>query len=108
MDGSAEAAWKRAEDEWCSEVRVLLARPLDRLLARLAGADANRVAPVRETKILPSPIWPVWAVRDDGVEHGLQALVGHGDFDLDLGHEIDVVFGAAIHFRVPLLAAEAA
>ena len=36
------------------------------------------------------------------------AFGGHDDLDLDLGHEIDLVLGAAIRFGVSLLAAEAA
>ena len=60
------------------------------------------------TNILPSPTWPVCAARNDRVQHGLQLVVGHDDFDLDLGQEIDRVLRAAVHLGVALLAAEAA
>ena len=35
-------------------------------------------------------------------------VVGHDDFDLHFGHEVDGVLGAAIHLGVSLLTAEAA
>ena len=42
----------------------------------------------------------------DRVEHHLQFGVGDHDLDLDLGHEVDFVLGAAVHLGVALLAAE--
>ena len=41
------------------------------------------------TKILPSPILPVRADVDDGLDHLLDDRVGHGDLDLGLRQEVD-------------------
>ena len=58
-------------------------------------------------KILPSPIWPVWAAiwmaSIDPVGDGLV----DGDFDLHLGHEAHGIFGTAIELGVAALAAMA-
>ena len=61
-----------------------------------------------ETKILPSPTWPVWAALTIASIAVLQLAVVDDDFDFHLGHEIDAVLRAAVHFGVSLLAAEAA
>ena len=53
------------------------------------------------TKILPSPILPVRAALM------IASTVGHDDFHLHLGQEIDHVLGATIKFGVALLPAEA-
>ena len=45
--------------------------------------------------------------RLHGLDRTLQEIVGHRRFDLDLGQEVDDVFGAAIELGVPLLATEA-
>jgi hypothetical protein len=59
-----------------------------------------------ETKIFPSPIWPVLAALDGG--DGLVGLsAGHDDFDFDFRQEADGVFSAAVDFGVALLAAVA-
>ena len=60
------------------------------------------------TKILPSPTWPVCAERHDRVQNGLHVLVRHHDFHLNFRDEVDRVLGAAVHFGMPLLAAEPA
>ena len=59
------------------------------------------------TKILPSPILPVRAALMMASIAGSTMVVGDHDFDLDLGQEIDHVFGAAIQLGVALLPAEA-
>src|SRR3954453_11164367 len=41
----------------------------------------------------------------DGVDGLVDLIGGHGDLDLDLGQEANGIFGAAIDFRVTLLAA---
>ncbi|MNT35298.1 hypothetical protein D3C72_1713210 [compost metagenome] len=43
---------------------------------------------------------------DDGVQHGVQLVLGHHHLDLDLGEEVDDVFGAAVELGMPLLAAK--
>jgi hypothetical protein len=75
---------------------------------------SSPVSPVRmriassmfETKILPSPMRPVWAARGSP-RRPFDHVVGEHDLDLHLGQEVDDVFGAAIEFGMALLAAEA-
>ena len=59
------------------------------------------------TQTLPSPILPVAADDDDGVDDGLGPVVLDQHLDPDLGDEVDRVLGAAVVLGVPLLAAEA-
>ena len=76
---------------------------------------SSPVSPVRmriassmlETKILPSPMRPVWAALRIASIGLLDQVVGDHDLDLHLGQEVHDVFGAAIEFGVALLAAEA-
>ena len=60
-----------------------------------------------ETKILPSPMRPVWAALRIASMALVEQVVGEHDLDLHLGQEVDDVFGAAIELGVALLAAEA-
>ena len=62
---------------------------------------------ISETNIFPSPILPVCADFVMAREGGFELRVGHDDLDLQLGQEVDDVFGAAIEFGVAALAAEA-
>ena len=72
------------------------------------------VSPVRmrttssmlETKILPSPMRPVWAALRIASIAPSTAFVAEHDLDLHLGQEVDDIFGAAIELGVALLAAE--
>ncbi len=57
------------------------------------------------TKILPSPIVPVCAAARIASTTALDALVGDGDFEPRLGHEVHDVFGAAINLGMALLPA---
>ena len=59
------------------------------------------------TKILPSPILPVWADLHDRLDHLLGEVGGHRDLDLHLGQEVHVVFRAAVDLGLALLPAEA-
>ena len=62
--------------------------------------------PMSLTKILPSPIRPVWAAFWIASTAGLALGVVHRDLDLHFRQEVHRVFGAAIDFGLPLLAAE--
>ena len=85
-----------------------LSRPLDRVLARLAGADPHDVDQLADEHLAVADLAGLGRPHD-GVQHGLQSLSSrHDDLDLDLGDEIDLVLGAAVHFGVALLAAETA
>ena len=59
------------------------------------------------TQTLPSPILPVRALRDDGVDDGVHLVVVDEDLELHLGHEVDRVLGAPVDLGVAALAAEA-
>ena len=60
-----------------------------------------------ETKILPSPMRPVWAARRiASIAFSTSSSPNH-DLDFHLGQEVDDVFRTAIEFGVPLLPAEA-
>ena len=61
-----------------------------------------------ETKILPSPTWPVWADLMMVSNTVWSLRVGNDDFHLDLGHEVDFVLRPPVHLGMALLAAEAA
>ena len=60
-----------------------------------------------ETKILPSPIWPVLAAAAIASTTLSTCSVAHRDLDLQLRQEAHGIFGAAVDFRVALLAAVA-
>ena len=60
-----------------------------------------------ETKILPSPMRPVWAARRiASIAFSTRSSRDH-DLDFDLGQEVHDVLRAAIEFGVTLLPAEA-
>ena len=56
---------------------------------------------------MPSPILPVRAVVDERLDDPVDIGVVDEDLDADLGHEGDLVLGAAVHLGVTALAAEA-
>jgi hypothetical protein len=60
-----------------------------------------------ETKIFPSPIFPVRAALTIESMAPSTASVGNDDLDLHLGEEIDHIFGSPIQFGVPLLTTKA-
>ena len=63
---------------------------------------------MRLTKILPSPMRPVRAATDDGLERFLFHFIGDHKFDFDLGKKVNGVFAASIKLGVAFLAAVAA
>ena len=65
-----------------------------------------RPAPRAETKIFPSPIFPVLAASAMASRQGLDLVVGDHDVELHLGQEVDDVLRAAVELGVPLLAPE--
>src|SRR3990167_9342254 len=81
--------------------------PLERVLAGLAGADPHRVSQVGHEDLAVAHLARFRRARN-ALDDLRQIAVGDHDLDLDLGDEIDGVLRAAVHFRVPLLAAEAA
>ncbi len=59
-----------------------------------------------KTKILPSPILPVCAVRMM-VSTGIDDIVGHHNFNFYFRQKIDHILGTTVQFGVPFLAAKA-
>ena len=57
------------------------------------------------TKILPSPIWPVFALALIASIGGLDNFASDRHFDFELGQKAHRIFGAAIDLRVALLPA---
>ena len=62
---------------------------------------------ISETKILPSPIFPVRAAAMMACTAFFQQFVRNYGFDLDLGQKIDGIFPATIELGVALLTAVA-
>ena len=58
-------------------------------------------------KILPSPIGAGTRHFDDGLDDGVDLIVGDEQLQLALGEEVHAVLAAAIELGVALLAAEA-
>src|SRR5436853_7225402 len=69
-----------------------------------AGADANRVVEIDDEDLAVADL-PGFRRGGDGFDGFVDLIGGDSDFDLDLGQEADRVFGAAIDFRMTLLAA---
>ncbi len=59
------------------------------------------------TKILPSPIWPVLVTATRPSIDALDLVVADDDFEAQFGQETHDIFGAAIDFRMALLASVA-
>src|SRR6185312_8164210 len=74
--------------------------------AGLAGTDADHFLDVEDEYLAVADLFRFGGLLD-GVDAGVDEVVGDDDLDLHLGQEIDDVFGAAIEFGVALLAAEA-
>src|SRR5581483_1443503 len=78
---------------------------LDRVDARLSGADPDRFLDVRyENLAVPDPA--SLGSPADRLDGFLDHVVAQDNFDLHFGEKIHDVFGAPITLGVPLLAAE--
>src|SRR6218665_2664449 len=119
--GSAAGCWARAMDPptnmprprtkeansfFMDDVLSDAPRASKRVLARLAGADADDLLDVVHEDLAVADL--AGARRAfDRFDHALDQVVGHGGLDLDLGQEVDHVLRAAVQLGVALLAAEA-
>ena len=62
-----------------------------------------RACSTERTKILPSPIFPVFAVAASGLDHLLGHRIGDHELELHLRHEVHHVLGAAVDLGVARL-----
>ena len=72
---------------------------------RFAGADAHHLLDRGDEDLAVADLAGARRL-DDRLDRALDQRVGDDDLDLDLGQEIDDVFGAAVELGVALLAAE--
>ncbi len=72
----------------------------------LAGTDADHAFDLGHEDLAVTDLARVGGLHDR-IQHGVELVLGHDDFDLDLRQEIDHILGAAIQLGVALLAAEA-
>jgi hypothetical protein len=72
----------------------------------LSGADAHHLFQVPHEDLAVADLAGAGGLHDR-FDHGLDLVVGHRDFELDLGQKVDHVLGAAVQLGVALLAAEA-
>ena len=75
---------------------------LQRVAIRFAGADAHGLLERRDENLAVADLAGL-GLGDDRVDHRVDHLAMHRDFDLDLGQEIHGIFRAAIDLGVPLL-----
>ena len=75
--------------------------------AGFSGADANHIGQIADEDLAVADLAGLGAFANR-VEDRLQDGIIDDDLDLDLGNEIDGILGAAVHFGVAFLAAEAA
>src|SRR5947208_13333241 len=71
---------------------------------RLTCADTNRMVEVDDEDLAVADLAGLGG-GGDGVDGLVDLIRGDSDLDLDLGQETHGIFGAAIDFRVALLAA---
>src|SRR5690606_31940348 len=79
---------------------------LERIGVDLAGADADDLLE-RDHEHLAVADLAGAGRAGDRLDRGVEDLVRHRRLDLELGQEVDDVFGAAVQLGVTLLAAEA-
>src|SRR6185312_14023790 len=78
----------------------------ERVVVGFPGADAERASHLRHENLAVADLAGLGAIRDR-IDHLILAVVGNHDFDFHFRQEVHRVFGAAIEFGVPLLAAVA-
>src|SRR5690606_10940069 len=80
-------------------------RRLDGVEAAFARTNANGLLDIGDENLAVADT-PGLGCLADGFDGALDQLIRENDLDLHLGQEIHDIFGAAIKFRVPLLASE--
>src|SRR5438445_2043242 len=90
---------------WCRKDTETPTASLDRVLAGLAGANADHLAHVHHEDLAIADLARARGFHD-GVDRLLHEGVADDHLDLHFGQEIDDVFGAAIELRVTLLPPE--
>src|SRR3982751_5283128 len=85
--------------------RDSLARRSDGVVVDFAGADAHHLLDRRHEDLAVTNL-PGLGGLDDRLNATFDVAVLHDYLELDLGQEVDDVFGAAIQLGVTLLAAE--
>src|SRR3989442_11410959 len=80
--------------------------PLDGRLVGFARPDTHHLLHGTHENL---PVADLAGTRrlDDSLDRALEHLLRHHDLDFDLRQEVHDIFGAAVEFRVPLLATEA-
>src|ERR1700693_743054 len=74
----------------------------ERVFAALAGADADRVLDGDDEDLSVSDVARLRG-REDGLHHPPDQIVRDHHLDLDLRHQVHLVFGAAVQLGVALL-----
>ncbi len=90
----------------CRSVLAEVRYSSDRVVAGFAGADADGLFDGRDENLAVADLVGAGG-GDDRLDRGVHHVVGEDDLDLHFGQEVHDIFGAAIEFRMALLAAEA-
>jgi hypothetical protein len=77
-----------------------------RIAVQLAGADPHNPVQVPDEDLAVADFAGAGGLHDR-LYHAIDLVVGDGDFQLDLGQEVDHVLGPAVQLGVALLATEA-
>src|SRR6187402_124896 len=105
---AGEVAWAKALQgtSVAAHTAASLRARLERIGVDLLRADPDGLLEVDHEDLAVADL--ARACRGaDRLDRALELFVGHGDFDLELGQEVDNVLGAPIELGVPVLPAEA-